>query len=81
MAHCFMFFIAGYENTSSVLCSTLFLLAEHPEIQEKLFDEIEDNCCIINKIYDVSYEKLSKMSYLDMVVSGEMKGDEYLCWT
>lgn len=71
MAQCFMFFIAGFENTSSVLCSALFELAEHPEIQEKLFYEIKNNRCIIDGISDTTYEQITKMNYLDMVVSGQ----------
>lgn len=35
-------FTAGHETTANTLSFTLFLLAKHPEIQEKVFQEIKD---------------------------------------
>ena len=35
------FLIAGYETTSNTLCFTSYLLALHPDVQEKLQSEID----------------------------------------
>ena len=39
---CFSLLAAGYETTSSTLAFATYLLAVHPEAQERLSDEIHD---------------------------------------
>lgn len=55
--------IAGYETTSTCLAYSSYLLAAHPEVQERLFDEIS------NKIgdEDATYDIVMKLPYLDAV--------------
>ena len=42
VAHSITFLLAGYETTSNALSYTSYLLALHPEVQEKLSREIEE---------------------------------------
>jgi cytochrome P450 len=44
------FMIAGYETTSTTLTYCTYILAKHPDEQQKLFDEIASN---FNKDSDV----------------------------
>ena len=37
------FLLAGYETTSNALAYTTYLLALHPEIQDRLYKEIKSN--------------------------------------
>ena len=37
------FLIAGYETTASALACTAYLLALHPQVQERLCSEIDSN--------------------------------------
>lgn len=66
-----MFFIAGYENVTSVTSIALVELARNPDIQEKLFDEMNRFCSTSSNLLNISYQDLHNLVYLDMVVSGE----------
>lgn len=68
-----MFFLAGFDTTSTVLCFLTHELATHPEIQERLQREIDDVCGSIDGT--PNYETVVRMKYLDMVVSGKIKHD------
>ena len=39
------FLLAGYETTANTLTCTAYLLALHPEVQQKLQEEIDDYFC------------------------------------
>ncbi|XP_026475344.1 cytochrome P450 9e2-like [Ctenocephalides felis] len=66
-AQALMFFLAGFDTTSTVLCFLTHELATHPEIQERLQREIDDVCNSISGT--PNYETVVRMKYLDMVVS------------
>ena len=40
ISNCYAFLLAGYETTSTALAYAAWMLAKHPEVQEKLHDEI-----------------------------------------
>merc|ERR1719154_1042438 len=39
IANCWVFLLAGFETTAGAITFTAYLLAKHPEIQDKLHDE------------------------------------------
>lgn len=64
-----LFFLAGFETVSSTMCFTLYELAVNTAIQEKLLAEVD-------ALYEetegkLNYEAISKLKYMDMVVSGK----------
>lgn len=68
VAQCFLFFFAGMEPSSVVMSFSVHELMEHPEVQEKLYEEIQQ----FNEELEsdtLTYEVLHKMSYMDKVVS------------
>nr|KAG5708248.1 hypothetical protein BaRGS_021182 [Batillaria attramentaria] len=65
----FIVFIAGYETTSSTLRYLTYSLATNPDVQENLFNEIHD----VVGDGDVTYEQLSKMTYLDSVIAETLR--------
>jgi cytochrome P450 len=62
-------FIAGHETTANALTFTLHLLATHPEIQQKVLDEIT---AIENETTDV-VEQLQKMTYTNAVINESLR--------
>jgi cytochrome P450 family 6 len=64
-----MFFAAGFETTSSTMAFALHELAQHPDIQNKLRQEID----LISEKHDgINYDSLKEMEYLDMCVKGKV---------
>ena len=64
-----LFMLAGYETTSTCLSYSAFVLANHPEEQIKLYEEIEANYPgqVLND-EDINYDKPQNMEYLDMFI-------------
>lgn len=65
-AQALVFFFAGFDTASTALSFMVLELAINPEIQEKLQKEIDE--ALING--DINYEAITKMMYLDQVISG-----------
>lgn len=70
-AQAMVFFLGGFETVSTTLCFTVYELATHPDIQERLYNEIEE----VWKESDgkPSFEEISSMKYLDMIISGKLQ--------
>lgn len=67
LAQAIQFFMAGFETSGSTVGFTLFELAWHPEIQDRLRNEVND---AIEKHGNCGYEAIKEMTYLDMVIKG-----------
>jgi cytochrome P450 len=70
LAQCWLFFVAGFETTATTLSFLSYELAIHPEIQEKLYEEIKP---VFNGTANISYETLLKLPYLDSVFSESLR--------
>ncbi|VEN42421.1 unnamed protein product [Callosobruchus maculatus] len=66
VAECFLFFVAGFETSSSAISFACYELSQHPEIQEKVRDEIETT--LERHEGKLSYEAVMEMTYMDKVV-------------
>lgn len=72
VAQCAVFFFAGFETSSTLLCFMAHELACNPEIQHRLYEEIAS----IEKELDgqpVTYETIKDFKYLEMVVSETLR--------
>ncbi|NWY45556.1 CP3A9 protein, partial [Sylvia atricapilla] len=70
LAQAFIFIFAGYEPTSNTLGFLAYELALHPDVQEKLLQEIDT--ALPNKA-PLTYEAIMKLEYLDMTVNETLR--------
>lgn len=69
-AQCLIFFFAGFDTIANALTLGIYELALNIDIQERLqkeIDEVWQDC-----IRKLNYDALTKMKYMDLVVSGEI---------
>lgn len=79
-----LFLVAGYDTTATLLSSIAYCLASHPNVQEKLYDEV--NCFFksieaeqLDQASDedanrsIYYTKLFSLKYLDSVVKETLR--------
>uniref|UniRef100_A0A8C4LIY3 Cytochrome P450 3A n=1 Tax=Equus asinus asinus TaxID=83772 RepID=A0A8C4LIY3_EQUAS len=70
VAQSIIFIFAGYETTSSSLSFLMYFLATHPDVQQKLQEEID--ATFPNKA-PPTYDALVQMEYLDMVLNESLR--------
>ncbi|XP_036136068.1 cytochrome P450 3A12-like isoform X1 [Molossus molossus] len=70
IAQSIIFIFAGYETTSTSLSFLMYLLATHPDVQQKLQEEID--ATFPNKA-PPTYNAVVQMEYLDMVLSESLR--------
>jgi cytochrome P450 len=71
IAQSLLFFLAGFDTASTLMCFASHLLAVHPDVQTRLQEEIDKT--LKEHEGKLTYEVIHSMKYLDMVVSGENK--------
>ena len=65
--HAFGFFFGGFDSVSAQTCIAAHLLAENPDVQERLQREIDETLESNNG--ELTYDVLHEMKYLDAVMS------------
>ena len=68
-AQAFLFFLGGFETSSTTMTLCMYELSLHQDIQDRLREEID----VVLKKHDgkLTYEAIQEMEYLDKVVSGK----------
>nr|WNH29019.1 cytochrome P450 9J34 [Culex pipiens pallens] len=72
VAQCLIFFLAGFDTVSTCLLFLTYELAINPEVQQKLYKEVQDTQKSLGG-KSLTYDALQKMKYLDMVVSEALR--------
>lgn len=67
-AQCFVFFLAGFETSSTTMTFALYELAVHQDIQDKVREEIKSVLAKHNN--KISYDSLKEMKYQRQVIDG-----------
>ncbi|KAF5285375.1 hypothetical protein FQR65_LT13265 [Abscondita terminalis] len=70
-AQVLIFFFAGFDTASTMMSYTCYELAVNPEIQDKLREEVDET--LKNSNGEITYEVITSMKYLDMVVSETLR--------
>lgn len=65
-----VFFLAGFETSSTTISNALYELAQNPEMQDKLRKEIKE--VYENNSGALSYTDVKEMKYLDKVFKGNI---------
>lgn len=61
-----VFFIAGYETTSNTMCTFLHNMARYPEVQEKIYEEVQS--VLDNKDGKFDYETIVELTFLEAAI-------------
>nr|XP_013811092.1 PREDICTED: cytochrome P450 3A24-like isoform X1 [Apteryx mantelli mantelli] len=70
LSQAFIFIFAGYEPTSNTLSYLAYELATHPDVQQKLLEEIDS---VLPNKAPPTYEAVMQMEYLDMAVNETLR--------
>nr|QST15047.1 CYP360A7 protein [Diaphanosoma celebensis] len=70
IAQASIFLLAGFDTTASTLTHTCYLLAKHPDIQEKLYEEIVSK---IEKHGEVCHEMILDFPYVEQVINEALR--------
>lgn len=68
-AQAFVFFIAGFETSSTTMSHAMYELALNQNIQDKLREEIHTT--LDNNNGQLTYDAVKNMTYLDKVFKGK----------
>ncbi|XP_026740682.1 cytochrome P450 6B2-like [Trichoplusia ni] len=71
IAQCVLFFVAGFETSSTALSFTLFELAKNPEKQDKAIEEVD--AYLRRHENKLKYECVAEMSYLEACVDEALR--------
>jgi cytochrome P450 family 6 len=75
-AQAFVFFVAGYETSSTTMMFCLYELSLNQDIQDRVREEID---VVLQKHEGkITYEGIQEMEYLDKVVSGKAHSFKYV---
>ncbi|BES88776.1 cytochrome P450 [Nesidiocoris tenuis] len=69
-AQLFVFFVAGFETTSSTMLATFYFLARNPECQQKAREEAKR---VLEKNGGFTYESLKDLSYLQHCIDETLR--------
>jgi cytochrome P450 family 6 len=70
-AQCFVFFIAGFETSSTTMTFAMYELSKHQELQDKVRDEV--NTVLAKHEGKITYEAIQEMKYMDQVINETLR--------
>ncbi|KAJ8940735.1 hypothetical protein NQ318_005486 [Aromia moschata] len=71
VAQCFLFFIAGFETSSSTMTFALFELASHQDLQDRVREELTTILTKHNN--QMTYDSLNELKYMKQVIDETLR--------
>ncbi|CAH0697149.1 unnamed protein product [Spodoptera exigua] len=75
--HLDTFVIASFETTSSVLQSMFFVLGSNPDVQERIFEEVQE---VFGNNEELTKQDMSKLIYLEAVLKESLRLLNIIPW-
>lgn len=72
-AQCATFFTKGFEPTLNLLSFATYELAQNPQVQQKLYDELSSNGVANSSSTLPPYERIRSLPYLDAIVQETLR--------
>ena len=72
IAQLLLLFFAGMDTSASILAVVMYALAKNPEVQERLFDEIND-ALAQSADGELDYNTTQTLPYMDMVINESLR--------
>jgi len=69
-AQCSTFYFAGHDTSAHTIAWALYEIAQHPEVEEKIFDELTE---VMGDKETPTYEEANKLTYLQWVVKETLR--------
>lgn len=69
-AQVFLFYVAGFDTSATMLSFTLYELARNPEIQRKVQEDIDR--VLENHGGEITYESIMDMKYVEYCLMGKL---------
>lgn len=69
VAQAFIFFLAGFDTTSTLMSFVCHQLAYNEDVQDRLREEVDD----VVRDNEISYENLAELKYMDMVINETLR--------
>ncbi|XP_077285507.1 uncharacterized protein LOC143910784 [Arctopsyche grandis] len=70
-AQAFLFFIAGFETSATLITFFFYEMVRNPDIQKRLQEEIDDH--VLKSEGKITYNDVQKLKYLDMTISETLR--------
>lgn len=75
-AQAIVFFLAGFETSSSAMTFCLYEISLNPDVQTKMRKEID--AVLTKHNGKLSYDALQDMAYMEAVINGKLKCSSYI---
>ena len=69
-AQCATFYFAGHDTTAHTIAWALYEISKHPEVEEKVFDELT---AVLGDHDAPTYEEVNKLTYLQWVIKETLR--------